>query len=212
MNRIKKYLLLTLAVIRTAAGSALGIKAAVGVTAWDALTIAIADLIQFKIGTVGMILNTTCFIGQLLLLGKNFKKQQYFQIVVTFLVGFVVNFMLYEVFTFELPAYWLRMVMIIFSYIIMAFFAAIVMNLNLITFPLEGLVIAVTKYVKIDFAKLRQLVDVFSIVFCILIAVVFSDNLVVREGTVIGMLVFGPLLGRFMTLQWPVLEKYGLVG
>ena len=40
---------------------------------------------------------------------------------------------------------------------------------------------------------------------------IFSDTLVIREGTAIGMLIFGPLLGIFMKIQRPILDKYQLL-
>lgn len=208
---MKKYLVLMIAVIGTSIGSALGIKAAVGVTAWDALATTIGNLGNIKIGTVGMLLNTICFLLQVILLKRKFKKVQYFQLIVTTLIGVVVNYTLYDVLVFDLPSYGLRIGMIILSFIIMAFFTGIVMSINLITFPLEGLVMAIATKFKINFAKLRQAADVIFLVICIVLPLIFSSDFAIREGTVIGMLSFGPLLGWFMKIQKPFLSHQNLI-
>jgi len=208
---IKKYLVLAIAIIGTSVGSALGIKAAVGVTAWDALATTISNILNVKIGTVGMLLNIICFLLQIILLKRNFKKAQYLQLIVTFLIGTVVNYTLYDLLSFELPAYGLRLSMLVLSFIVMAFFTGIVMSINLITFPLEGLVMAIAIKFNGNFAHLRQIADGIFVVICIALPMIGSSDFAIREGTVIGMFCFGPLLGWFMKLQKPILVKQRLV-
>ncbi|ETY72534.1 hypothetical protein LFAB_16760 [Lactiplantibacillus fabifermentans T30PCM01] len=209
---MKKYLVLAIAIVGTSFGSALGIKAAVGVTAWDAFAVTLGRVWGLKVGTVGMLLNTICFLLQVLLLKKGFKKTQYLQLAVTVLVGAVVNFALYDLLAFSLPTYALRIAMILASFVIMAFFTGIVMTINLITFPLEGLVLAIAVKTNADFARLRQITDIVLLVLCLVIPLTGSAELVVREGTVIGMLCFGPLLGWFMKYQKSILGRQQLLG
>ena len=207
----KKYLVLALAIIGTAFGSALGIKAAVGVTAWDAFAVTLGNIFGLKVGTVGMLLNMICFLLQIGLLKAAFKKPQLLQLVVTILIGIVVNFVLYDLLTFALPSYAIRIAMILASFVIMAFFTGIVMTINLITFPLEGLVMAIATKTNANFAKLRQVTDVVLLVICMLLPMVCATDIVIREGTIIGMLCFGPLMGWFMKYQKPILNQQRLL-
>ena len=62
-----------------------------------------------------------------------------------------------------------------------------------------------------NFGKVRQWVDIISIIIALAVAFIFQDTITVREGTVIGMLLFGPLLDRIMHFVRPRLEKVGLV-
>ena len=195
----------------TSVGSALGIKAAVGITAWDALATTLGSLVNIKIGTVGMLLNTVCFSLQIILLKREFKKTQYLQLLVTALIGVVVNYTLYDLLVFDLPSYGIRIGLIILSFIIMAFFTGIVMSINLITFPLEGLVMAIAIKCNINFAYLRQITDFICLTICIVLPLILSSDFAIREGTIIGMLSFGPLLGWFMKVQKPFLVRQKLI-
>lgn len=209
METGKKYVVLFLAIFGVATGSVLSMKAGIGITAWDALALLVANLTDLKIGTVGMILNTLCFFGQWVLLRSAFKKSQYFQLLVVVMIGNVVNLLFYEVFTFEITAYPAKVMLVIFSYIVMAFFVSVVMLLDLVTFPLEGFIIALTKNQTKIFAKYRQLVDVGVILLCLLLPLLLKEAWVIREGTIIGMILFGPLLGIFMRWQQPIFHRWG---
>ena len=61
------------------------------------------------------------------------------------------------------------------------------------------------------FHVLRQGVDVVSILLVIIIVIITDVPLAVREGTIIGMFLFGPMMGIFMKLQKPVFKKFGLI-
>lgn len=71
--QIKKYLVLIFLIMLTGIGTAFSLKAAVGVGAWDALIQSLSFLGALRVGTVGMILNIICIIGQILFLRKDFK-------------------------------------------------------------------------------------------------------------------------------------------
>jgi len=54
-------------------------------------------------------------------------------------------------------------------------------------------------------------VDILSIVFALGFAFIFNQSITVREGTVIGMLIYGPMLDLFMKIIIPKLEQLNLV-
>jgi len=61
------------------------------------------------------------------------------------------------------------------------------------------------------FAAIRQLVDIIFIIASIALTFTFGLSSPVREGTIIGMLFFGPLMGYFIRKVQPVLMKRGIV-
>lgn len=211
MKQLKRYIALVILVSLAGCGAALSLKAAIGVSAWDALTQTFSDFIHIKVGTMGMILNCSCIVGQIIILKKDFKPIQLLQAVVSIILGSVINFMLYEVYTFELSAYWQNVALLVLAYIMMSILVGAVMTLNIVTFALEGLCMALERITPFEFAKIRQAVDVISIILCFILTFTLKLPLAVREGTVIGMIMFAPLMGYFMKIEAKLFKKWGLI-
>lgn len=213
MNRvISKFIVVAISMIITAIGASLGLKAAIGVGAWDALSQSVSTVLNIKVGTFSMILNISCVLIQLLLLKKDFKINHVSQIFVSILVGIVVNFMFYNVLSkFVIDSYLISMMLFVLSMIICTVSVSVIMAINLISFPLESCCMVIAKKTNKNFGSIRQGVDVISIIIALGVAFIFNDNITVREGTVIAMVIFGPMLDLFMKLMKPGLRKLELV-
>jgi uncharacterized membrane protein YczE len=213
MNKvISKCIIATLSVIIVGIGASLGLKAAVGVGAWDALSQSIAGGISIKVGTISMILNISCVLIQLVLLKKEFKVMHAAQILVAVLLGVVVNFMVYNVYSsFIINNYFINIGLLLLGVLLCAIAVSVIMAMDFISFPLEGCCMVISKRINKKFGAIRQLVDILSIVFALGLAFIFKQSITVREGTVIAMLVYGPLIDLFMKLIVPRLKQLDLV-
>lgn len=210
--KIKRILVLLMGIIIVGCACAITLKAAIGVGAWDALSQTTSELTAIEVGTCGIIFNTLCVFVQIFVLKKEFKKMQLCQIPLSILLGFVINFILYDVLgNIVIEEYWISVVLLILGYLISAFAVAMVMVLDIVTFALEGACMAVSKVTGKKFHVLRQSVDVMAVIICLIVAFSFQLPLAVREGTVIGMLIFGPLLGIFMKILKPIFKKHDLI-
>lgn len=206
------FLFISLNIIIVGIGASLGIKAGVGVGAWDALSQSVSTVIGMKIGTFAMLLNISCVVLQLIMLGKRFKPIYLLQVFVAILLGYVVNFMYYTIYAnIVIDNYFVNLTIYIISVFIIVFGVANIMAMNFISFPLEGACLVISERFNINFGKVRQGADILSIIIALAVAIIFQDNITVREGTVIGMLLFGPMLDRIMHFVKPKLEKWGLV-
>ena len=182
----KRVIVLVFGVVVVACSSALTLKAAIGVGAWDALAQTGSLVTGIEVGTIGMFCNFLCIFVQVAILRRKFKPIQLLQIPVCILLGLIVNFMLYEVYSnFTINTYWMNVGLLILGYIVSAFAVGMVMVLDIVTFALEGACMAVSGVTDVPLA--------------------------VREGTIIGMFLFGPMMGIFMKLQKPVFKKFGLI-
>ncbi len=209
---ILTFLFISINIVITGIGASLGIKAAVGVGAWDALSQSVSTVIGMKIGTFSMLLNISCVVVQLLMLGKKFKPISILQVFVAILLGNVVNFMLYDVYAnLVINSYFLNLAIYVVSVLIIVVGVANIMAMNFISFPLEGACLVVSDRYNLNFGKVRQWVDIIAIIIALVVAFVFKDNYTVGVGTVIGMVMFGPLLDRIMNFVRPKLDKMGLV-
>lgn len=192
-------------------GASLTLKAAIGVGAWDALALTGSSITGIQVGTVGMIFNFICIFIELIILRKDFEIKHALQIVISFIVGYTVNFFFYHVLGgINLSNYIVRVTILILGYVINSFVVAVIMLLDVVTFALEGACMAISNKTGLKFHVFRQGVDVMSIVIAIIIAFAFNVPLAVREGTVIGMVIFGPIMGMFMKLLKPIFKKLDL--
>jgi uncharacterized membrane protein YczE len=181
------------------------LKAAVGVAAWDALGQTLNYMTGIPTGTCSIIFNSSCVLIQLLILRKNFKAYMVLQVILAIIYGSMINFVLYNLYAnITLDNYLVQLVVFVGGMIVTAFGVAIVMNVNLITFPLEGLCNTLTAYIPMSFSRIRQMVDVLSILVGAAITLALHLPWAISVGTIIGMVLYGPLLGVFMKLLAPV--------
>lgn len=157
-TQIRRYTALTILIMLTGIGSAFSLKAAIGVGAWDAVTQSISFLGDMKVGTVGMIMNCLCVLGQILFLRKDFKWINLLQIPVSILLGLVINFILYDLLSgFTIENYMVNLVMLVCSYIYLSIIVGAIMTLNLVTFSLEGFCMAIAKKTNIFLVRYANL-------------------------------------------------------
>lgn len=213
MNKtVKSYMLLTILIILVSAGVALIIKIDTGLGPWDAMALTFSFLTGIKVGTIGMILNFLCIFGQIAILKKDFKKINFLQIPISILLGNSVNFFVYNVFknlTFD--NYILRLTLSITTIVFITFIIGAIVCLKLPTFSLEAFCSSVNEKTKIPFAKIRQWADFLCVGLIVISTLVFRISWSLREGTIICMIIFGPLLGIFIPRIEKIYEKIGLI-
>ncbi len=210
-NTAKKYILIVCGFMIVGISCAFALKAAIGVGAWDALAKSISDITHIEVGTIGMLFNIGCVIGQILILQKDFKPIQLLQIPLSILLGTIINFVLYDLLIFTIDSYAWNIVMYLCASTVSAFGISIIMLLDEVTFALEGFCMAISKRLPIKFSIMRQLVDVISILTTIILKYLFDIPWAIGLGTIIGMLTFGPTLGIFMKWLKPKLIQMNLL-
>ncbi|QLY80735.1 YczE/YyaS/YitT family protein [Clostridium intestinale] len=211
-KKINRIIMVAIAMIITAIGASLGIKIAIGVGAWDALSQSISMVLGVKVGTFSMILNISCVLVQIFLLKDRFKFNHLAQIGVSILLGTVVNFMIYKVLSeIMIDNYFISMSLFILSVVMCALGIAMITAINLISFPLESCCMVLAKKINKNFGSIRQGVDIIAIIISLIITFIFKNSMTVREGTIIAMLIFGPMLDLFVKLMSPSLRKLSLI-
>jgi Predicted membrane protein len=199
MRDIKRYLIVVFCFMMIGVGCALTLKAGVGVSAWDALSQTGYDIFKIKAGTISMILNGFCVLVQIIILRKDFRLVQLLQIPCSIVFGYITNFVLYDILgNIEITNYFMNIVLFTFGIIWNALFVSVIMCIDAVTTALEGACQALTRVLPFEFSKIRQAVDVISMAFILILVFTMDIPSSIREGTVIAMIIFGPLLGIFM--------------
>ncbi|MDR2834276.1 MAG: hypothetical protein LBV67_11225 [Streptococcaceae bacterium] len=209
---LKKIMVVLPMVGLVATGVAFSLKASIGLGPFDALVALLSSLVGMQVGTMVIIFNCLMILLQMLLLGKKFKKFQLLQVPLVLVLGNIVNFVLYNLLgDFEPSSYVVRFVLFIAGVTIIASGVGVVMAIDLVPFPIEGACLVFSQKFGGKFSVIRQLADVVVIVLVIAISFILSQDLLIREGTIIGALIFGPIMGKVMNLVTPPLTNYGVI-
>ena len=200
--KIKNIAVLIVCIIFVSISQSLSLKANIGVCAcWDSVSMNIYEQFGIKVGTVSIIINCSLVAVQFLMQRKEFRLIKIMQVPLAILSGVIVNIMYYNVLTFEADSYAFRVVLLLLSYIGLAIFVGAMTALDIITMPLESLCYAIEKKYGIAFSKLRMAADFICIAASLAMSLVFGLSLKVREGTIIGFFLLGPLMGLCMKLE-----------
>ena len=210
MNTIIRGIVTVFFVTLNAFAAALCYKAGVGVMAFDAFNQTASNVLNIKVGDVVLVMNIVFLLGQIILLRRDFKIRQLLQIPVSFILSGGINFALYDLYKFEVNSYPINLLIFLLGVVIMAFAIAVVMEMDFVTFPLEGFWMAFSRVTGKDFAKSRQAFDVILIVVSLGLSLIYNKPLAIREGTIIGALLFSPTMGFFMEKLSPILKRLDL--
>lgn len=192
---IKKIARTILGILMVYGAVAFALKAGIGVLPVDAAISSIAMLIGMKVGTFSMLFHGSFFLGQIVMEGRSFKKTEYLQLLYLTLGGYVLNFFLYTVlkdvtFTF----YPLRVLVCIAAFAVASFGCMMVLETRLMRTPMEGCIQLMADRMGTTMGKLRQKIDVVLVIISVAISLVFGIEWTLREGTIIAMVIFGPML------------------
>ncbi len=203
-----RLLLVFLLTLCAAFFTALMLKAAIGTYAcWDALSVNISQLTGLKVANFSMIMNVSCVFLQFLLLRKDFQAVKLLQIPFAVLFGVLVNFFYYNVLVFDVHSYGVRFSLCVISVVGVAFFLGFLTSLNLVNISVETTCNIISGKYAVDYAYLRVGIDVICIAISVALSFIFGLSFTIREGTVIAMLLLGPLEKQFMKIFRPISEK-----
>ena len=199
------------ALLIAAIGIALSIKADIGISAYDGFNVLIADLLHLKVGTMMIWANSSLIIVQALLLRKKFHWSRFLQLIPILTTGYIVNFILYTwLGNVTIPTYWLQIVVFIIGQIICAYSIGWLLALAITSFSLEPTLLEVASLTGIKFHILRQALDIALIILNLFICFILNQPTVVREGTLIGMIIFTPILNFSLHHAKHLLKKDAL--
>nr|WP_307775816.1 hypothetical protein [uncultured Cetobacterium sp.] len=181
---IKSYFFYTLC----AFGVSLEIISNIGVSSYNSMNLALANVNDIKIGTITIFFNITFLLIYMILTKFTYKYKYLIQTFSVFMFGILVNYFTYDVLKGVTDLSYIQRV-IIFSggTIIGGLSLGMIIHYNIITFPLENLCVRLSEITRFSFVKLRYSVDIFAVIVSISISLVSDLPIYVREGTIISM-------------------------
>lgn len=157
--------------------------------------------------TVGM--HITMVIAQVIILRKDFKKSQYFQIVVSFLFGFLIDFSMFITQSIEAPNYAVQILFVLLGSLLVAIGIIFEVTPKLLYLAGDGLMITVAKVLKRPFGQIKITFDVTLVIISVISGLILLDGVVgVREGTVISAILIGFIIGKLNPVIAPIITRY----
>ena len=199
---LKKFLcnlaLSLMAFILTGLGTSMSIEGAIGISSFNALNYSLSNLFQMKIGIMTIILNLLFLFLYIVLTKGKFIVKYVFQLIAVSSIGIVINFFTYNIFDkMEVGNYFISVMYLVCGVFIGGISVAFILALDTMSFPVEAFCLEIANMKNIKFSKVRRLIDIISVSVSLLITLLFSYPLVIREGTVVSLLLFSTVIGYF---------------
>lgn len=197
-NLAKSLVVITIGVVMASIATCLMIKADVGLGSVDSMLLNISKKIGLQMGTITALVYIIAVGVQFFLLGKDFKIRQLLQIPIALIMGVVINFGVSQMQGIDIHhIYWLRVVFLLCGTLLASIGVGAILALGLVHLPIEGACLALAEKKKWNFGVIRWSVDIFSICVTLIFYFFLNGELTIREGTILNMLIFAPILNFF---------------
>ena len=177
-------------------GISLQIKAGIGQSMFNAFCLLFADLLHIEIGTMINLFNLLFFLTYLYMQPTRLKLKDFSQIIAIMGNGLIINLFTYSVLNhIMIQSYYLKLVTFILGLLLASISLGAVLAMGIIRFPMEGLCIVLSQKLKCSLSKVRMGFDIFFLASTLIVTLITSHTLYIREGTVISFLLLSRLMG-----------------
>ncbi len=195
---IFRHLIFLVGLFLTAIGISLTIKIGIGSTPMSIIPFVLSTVFPFSFGLMNFTWSLTFVFGQMILLKKEFTKEQYLQFLICPLFGYFIDLGLNIFKNYNANFYYEQVLALIGACIIMAFGIQLQVTANVIINPGEGIVKAIAYKTKIRFGNVKIMFDTSVMLIGIVLSLIFLHKVIgVREGTLIIALTTGSIVKVF---------------
>ncbi len=192
---LKRVIQLILGITILYFGVAVCLKMNIGVGPADALFMTLSIIFDVEVGYISIVCSLLFLFITFIILGKDFKKKEFFQIFLILFAGVILNFFLYNIFkNFNVNNYFLRILLFIITISIKAFGVLVIMKSDIIKTSIEGCAEAIAFKLNKKMGTIRQMFDVIFILLVLSLYLISKDISMLGIGTILEILLFGPIL------------------
>ena len=202
MNReTTDYLILFTSILIVGFAITLITKAQLGATAVTSLAFVISQLSGFSFGMMTGLFNFIYVILQIAIQRKEFPKIQLFQFVVSFILGFAVDFANFLLQNILPETYIQQLAILLAGCVIMGFGVFLQLKAAKVYNPAEGIVSAIAGALNRPFGVVKTAFDSTLVILAVLLGLVVTGGVIgIREGTIVSALIIGPIIGVFQKI------------
>lgn len=157
--------------------------------------------------TVGM--HITMIVAQIIILRKEFPKSQYFQILVSFLFGFLIDGSMWLTQLVTAQNYAVQLLYVILGSLLVSIGIIFEVTPKLLYLAGDGLMITVARVLKRPFGQIKIGFDITFVTFSIIAGYLLLHHIVgVREGTLISAILVGFIIGKLNPVISPFITRF----
>lgn len=198
---VKGYGLFLISILIMGLGISLVTLADLGTTAISSLPYVLSFVYPFSFGTFTALLNIAYVFIEILLMKKEFPKEQYLQFFVGPLLGLSIDLNMYLFSFLQSPSYILQFLMMLMGSAIIAFGIMLQLKANVVNNSGEGLVKVLAIKTKKEFGNVKLLFDVSLVIAAVAISfLTLGEIRGIREGTIVSAIIVGPMTKLFRKL------------
>lgn len=195
IKKISRYIIYLLSLFIISLGASLSIKANLGTSPLICLPYVSSLITKFSVGEVMFVFTVLFILIQVILLRKDFEKRQYLQLIIGTIFSFFIDFSLMLVNFINPVGYINQMLLLLISCVVIAFGVLLEVKTEVVYLPADGVIVAISKVLKIEFPKVKPFVDTLMVVIAAILSIIFLGYLAgVREGTIISAIIIGPIV------------------
>lgn len=201
IKKVNRYVIYLMSLFIISLGAAISIKANLGTAPLICIPYVSSVISNLSVGTVSFIFSIILIALQVIILGGDFEKRQYLQIVMGTIFSVFIDIALMLVSFLNPQDYLSQMAVLLVSCVVVAFGVLLEIQTEVVYLPPDGLIVAISKVLKKEFGKVKPYIDTSFVIIAATLSFVFLGYLIgVREGTIISALIIGPIVR--------VLKKY----
>ncbi|WP_407377429.1 YczE/YyaS/YitT family protein [Methanobrevibacter sp.] len=205
IKKVNRYVIYLISLFIISLGASLSIKANLGTSPLICIPYVSSLITNLSVGTTSFFFNIFLIAIEIVLLRGGFEKRQYLQIVIGTIFSVFIDFTLMLINFLNPSDYPSQFALLLASCIVMAFGVLLEIKTEVVFLPGDGFIVAVSKFLKREFGKIKPYCDVSFVITAAILSFVFLGYLAgVREGTVISAIIIGPIV-RIMKRY---LERY----
>lgn len=185
-----------LGIVILALGITLNTKAALGVSPIISIPYALSKINNLELGTITFVIYCVFIFVQLLLLRKDFKLSMLLQVVASFLTSLFIS--IFNRYIFVYNNIYIHVITLVAAVVITGVGAAIVVDMDLVPNPADGLADVIGQKLKRDFGFGKNVFDLICIIISSLIGFIFRGKLIgIGFGTIFAMIFTGRVIAVF---------------
>ncbi|MDO5850960.1 MAG: DUF6198 family protein [Methanobacteriaceae archaeon] len=182
-------------------GVSLSIKANLGTSPISCIPYILSLNFPLSVGEFTILFNIFLVLIQILILRKDFKKEQLLQIVTLIPFGYFTDLNLYLLSGVTVNGYVLEWITCLIGAFTLAFGILIEVKAGVMYMPGEGIVLSIAKVLHKEFSKIKPFIDSNMVICGAILSFIFFGKLVgVREGTIVAAILIGFIIKFYKEL------------
>lgn len=205
---IRRILIFIIAIFLCGFGIAVTTQADLGTTPISSLPYVLTFMTPLSFGTTTFIINMIFILTQKIILGKDFKKKDYLQILVTLFFGFFIDLGMHIAAHFRSDNYYEQLIMLVAGSAILALGVTLEVAADVMYVPGEGIVRVIACKIGREFGKIKIYFDVTQCVLAIILSLLVLHSIQgLREGTILSAILVGTFVCWYSKLFYNIDEN-----